>query len=625
MKRSIALFAAAMLIFSLTLLCGCKKDGQEIPPDTTAAEHREISLAEEWYIVRPKRSDSSLRDAAKGIQSALEKKTGKKPQLADDWLAPGTAAPEYEILIGNTDRPETAEALGALGSGEYTVRVIGKKIVAVGKNAELTLLAAGQLEKLVSSADPIYSDYMFVDSKQYEISSLTLNGTPIESFTVSVLKGADMSAVAGTLTAYISEHAGIDLATSSSQSGGHGIIIGNDSKCAYGDAKVYFKDGNLYLDCGSARAAAATVEYFIYKMIGGRTGDVALTVPDDGSTIWSLTMPERDVYIADPSRMPLLFENSWQPDPAMTDWNRKIDRLMCNDKKSIFTVAHRADFLRYPENSIEAIISTWAMGGDCVEIDVHFTKDGVPVIMHDASLKRTTNFALMAGKNGLPTSDKISDWTAEQLSKLCLREGSGGGDAALTPYRIPTLEEVLRVAKNRLFVICDKPDQWRYCDIPGIMSNSLPNYLLPTAEKAGNVTSLLISYGTIGTSSAETLSAVDALKIQQYIYEKTGEKTYFLLRGWTTRNTAAPYAGQLASKSLTNAAILVNGAFDMSASADIADLAARYPKSLLAGWTITDESDNEKTWGRMYNLGMRSIMTNDIMKLVRFAAEKAGN
>lgn len=215
----------------------------------------------------------------RAIQSALEKKTGKKPQLADDWLAPGTAAPEYEILIGNTDRPETAEALGALGSGEYTVRVIGKKIVAVGKNAELTLLAAGQLEKLVSSADPIYSDYMFVDSKQYEISSLTLNGTPIESFTVSVPKGADMSAVAGTLTAYISEHAGIDLATSSSQSGGHGIIIGNDSKCAYGDAKVYFKDGNLYLDCGSARAAAATVEYFIYKMIGGRTGDVALTVP----------------------------------------------------------------------------------------------------------------------------------------------------------------------------------------------------------------------------------------------------------------------------------------------------------------------------------------------------------
>ena len=63
----------------------------------------------------------------------------------------------------------------------------------------------------------------------------------------------------------------------------------------------------------------------------------------------------------------------------------------------------------------------------------------------------------------------------------------------------------------------------------------------------------------------------------------------------------------------------------MSASADIADLAARYPKSLLAGWTITDESDNEKTWGRMYNLGMRSIMTNNIMKLVRFAAEKAGN
>ena len=42
------------------------------------------------------------------------------------------------------------------------------------------------------------------------------------------------------------------------------------------------------------------------------------------------------------------------------------------------------------------------------------------------------------------------------LFKLHLREGRGGVKAALTPYTIPTLEEVLTVAKERLFIILDK-------------------------------------------------------------------------------------------------------------------------------------------------------------------------
>ena len=45
----------------------------------------------------------------------------------------------------------------------------------------------------------------------------------------------------------------------------------------------------------------------------------------------------------------------------------------------------------HPENSLEAFRNAHAIGADVVELDVKLTLDGVPVVMHDANLDRTTN------------------------------------------------------------------------------------------------------------------------------------------------------------------------------------------------------------------------------------------
>jgi glycerophosphoryl diester phosphodiesterase len=54
-------------------------------------------------------------------------------------------------------------------------------------------------------------------------------------------------------------------------------------------------------------------------------------------------------------------------------------------------VAHRGYAKRYPENTIEAVEAALEVGACYVEFDVQLTADAVPVVIHDASLKRTAD------------------------------------------------------------------------------------------------------------------------------------------------------------------------------------------------------------------------------------------
>jgi glycerophosphoryl diester phosphodiesterase len=56
-------------------------------------------------------------------------------------------------------------------------------------------------------------------------------------------------------------------------------------------------------------------------------------------------------------------------------------------------VAHRGDSFHAPENTLEAARLAWEGGADAWELDVQLTRDGVPVVLHDESLLRTTDVA----------------------------------------------------------------------------------------------------------------------------------------------------------------------------------------------------------------------------------------
>ena len=107
-------------------------------------------------------------------------------------------------------------------------------------------------------------------------------------------------------------------------------------------------------------------------------------------------------------------------------------------------VAHRACWRLAPENSIEAIEECIRIGVDMVEIDVQKTRDGHLVIIHDDTVDRTTD-----------GSGEVSNYTLAEVAMLRLKEGEGGKAVAITDARIPTLEQALATAKDRILVNLD--------------------------------------------------------------------------------------------------------------------------------------------------------------------------
>ncbi len=78
--------------------------------------------------------------------------------------------------------------------------------------------------------------------------------------------------------------------------------------------------------------------------------------------------------------------------------------------------AHRGDRSQKPENTLSALVSSIGKC-DFIEIDVQFTKDLVPVIIHDDTLSRTSNISTIEHfKHRAPW--RVSDFTLKELQRL---------------------------------------------------------------------------------------------------------------------------------------------------------------------------------------------------------------
>ena len=93
-------------------------------------------------------------------------------------------------------------------------------------------------------------------------------------------------------------------------------------------------------------------------------------------------------------------------------------------------IAHRTAMGHAPENSLSGIRKAAELGADGVEVDVQLSSDGVPVLMHDASVMRT------AGVEGL-----VAELTAAELDQMEI----GDGDY------VPKLSEALEVMSGAGF------------------------------------------------------------------------------------------------------------------------------------------------------------------------------
>ncbi len=212
MKRSICVLLALLM-----LLCGFMACNEEKPqvestvesdpplpeghePDTSSEYEIIKDGQSEYYIVFPENVTKGIQNCCKNLSNLIKAECGVKIPLKDDWYKEGIQPydPESrEILVGNTNRTETQEFLNSLPENSYGVKISEKKIVIVGKDNNLTMLAfrdfmkdLGKIKEgswivtegmsfTVTFEEPLTVEKMFKEKMDITCSSKQVVHTPI--------------------------------------------------------------------------------------------------------------------------------------------------------------------------------------------------------------------------------------------------------------------------------------------------------------------------------------------------------------------------------------------------------------------------------------------------------------
>ena len=106
--------------------------------------------------------------------------------------------------------------------------------------------------------------------------------------------------------------------------------------------------------------------------------------------------------------------------------------------RPLLVTAHAACKGHGPENTLAAIRKAIELGADAIEVDVHCTADGIPVLLHDNTVDRTTN-----------GSGCIHDMTFAQARAL------DAGDERFPCELIPSLEEAVELTKGQVLLVLE--------------------------------------------------------------------------------------------------------------------------------------------------------------------------
>ncbi len=104
-------------------------------------------------------------------------------------------------------------------------------------------------------------------------------------------------------------------------------------------------------------------------------------------------------------------------------------------------IAHRGFSFIAPENTLASYKLAMTAGADMAECDVYLTQDEVPILLHDATFKRTT------GRNARPC-----DLTLQEIKKL---DAGKWKSADFTGEPVPTLAETLQLLKGKLRLVIE--------------------------------------------------------------------------------------------------------------------------------------------------------------------------
>ncbi len=480
--KKIILLLALLMIAALAISCGDTtpstpndttpgettpsgpdiSDTTPLPSDETVINIIESGATDTKYkVVRAENSSKTVTDAAADLRLAIQEKYGLKTvAIATDFESRGADPADryqFEILVGTTNRDESIAALDSISYNDFIITVSGTRVVILGGNDKATVKAVKYFTEnyLTEGALTVKSSQTYVNKAEYSNPGATLMGTPLSDYTIVCTNS--YKSIAKIVADELGEQCGaiMDIVTDSADVAEHEIVIGNTKRGNVqnytndDDYSVTAKDGSVYIGGRTTYSVGSGCRDLLDLIKDAKGADVTAS-----SLSINYTLPDRQAYIDNIDLLAMHWDIYMDTPDWMLDFAEKTAAMRDVDGR-LMSCLHRGDMVYYPENSIEGIISAVKMGGDMIEIDPRLTSDGVLVLIHDATLTRTTNYSEMAGKNGLPSSPNVEDWTYAQLQQLNLKEGTGGTGAEVTPYKIPTLDEAFKVAANRIFIRLD--------------------------------------------------------------------------------------------------------------------------------------------------------------------------
>jgi len=236
----------------------------------------------------------------------------------------------------------------------------------------------------------------------------------------------------------------------------------------------------------------------------------------------------------------------------------------------MLTIAHRGASALYPENTLRAFIAAADLGADMCEFDVRMTRDGEVVVIHDATVDRTTN-----GRG------RVAAMTAEAVKHLDAGVRFG---AEFRNEPVPTLAEVAAALGGQ----CE-----RKCGM---------DVELKARGLEGRVCDILRERGTIEST---IVSSFDWDQLKIVAAQEPGLRLVLL--------------GEKAPAALLRAATAMH-AFAIAPRSDITDGAlcveAHHLGLAVYVWTVDDAT----TMRRLMAAGVDGIMTNNIERLREVAA-----
>lgn len=232
--------------------------------------------------------------------------------------------------------------------------------------------------------------------------------------------------------------------------------------------------------------------------------------------------------------------------------------------------AHRGGAALAPENGPTAFRGALALGVDALEFDVHLTADGVPVVIHDATLERTTT-----GRGA------VADTTLAQLRALHLK----ARDGSVSDDTVPTLTEVLALAAAPVEVLPEIKTAAGGRRYPGIEEKVL------AALVARNL------------GARATLQAFDEATIRRVRELEPAQRTMLLVSGRRLESARVE-----PTEAVRWASAL--GATDLGLDHRLIDArviaAAATARVRLSAWTVNAEADLR----RLLDLGVDLVMSD---------------